>query len=293
MLIKTEQLYYLMQISKYNSLTATAKELYVNKSTLSTAIAQLEQECGFEILEKTYRCVSFTPQGKLVLEQAEQILGLMDEIYAIPGKMSSQTIEKKYTLLVEKGLMPILQYKLLTPSSCITDHYYISESKNANDAIALLDDENLAIVVKSGEEYRLLQENAQLCVKEISQSLSYPASSKHTKWIDRNKTHLTKEEFDRLPKVLLKSHESSLSIQNANNVILETENSLVAINAILNDLGVGIMADFYGELFIEKRKQLKTYAPLDDSVIHLLLVLKNSGDINRGDFLEEILKSNH
>ena len=82
-MIKTEQLYYLTQIAKYNSLTATAKELYVNKSTLSTAIAQLEKECGFEILEKTYRGVTFTPQGKLLLEQAEQILELMNEIYAI------------------------------------------------------------------------------------------------------------------------------------------------------------------------------------------------------------------
>jgi len=226
-----------------------------------------------------------------LLEQAEQILELMNEIYAIPNKLTLQDSNRKYNLLVEKGLMPILQNKLLTPSNGIPDRYHIFETKTAADTLAALTEDNIAVIILLGENYRTLQEDPQWIVKEISTSFNYPASSKRTKWIDHDKTHLTQEEFDALPKVILKSHDDAISIQNATNVVLQTESPTVAINAILNDLGIGIMADFYGELFLEKRKQLKTYAPLSDTVIHLLLVLKNIGDLSRGDFLEKVLKA--
>lgn len=79
-MIKTEQLYYLTQVAKYNSINKAAEKLYMTNAALSTAMKQLEKECGYDILERTYRGVKLTEKGKAVVKLAEQILALQDEI---------------------------------------------------------------------------------------------------------------------------------------------------------------------------------------------------------------------
>ena len=57
------------------------------KAAVSTAMKQLEKDCGYPILERTYHGVRLTANGKKVVKIAEQILKLCDEIETMQIKM--------------------------------------------------------------------------------------------------------------------------------------------------------------------------------------------------------------
>ncbi len=287
-MIKTEQLYYLVQIAKYNSITSAAKELYLTKAAVSTAMKQLEKECGFEILERSYHGVKFTPQGERVLEYARQILLLLEEIPKISVDIKQPSLERK-NLYIEKSLMPLLQNKLILPNRGIIEHYNLYEVPDHTDVQAQVDDDNLLLAIRQNDELSALEREEGLIIKELFHSRYYPVSSKRSRWVSSNTNRITIAEYRQLPKVAL-SNQDNLASYYHENIVLQTENSNVYVNAVLNDVGLGMMTDFAEDLFMENRKLLQVYEPLDDTIAHIILVMRNSGDLTRADLIEQALK---
>lgn len=287
-MIRTEQLYYLVEVAKYHSITLAAKEMYLTKSAISTAMKQLEKECGFDILERTYRGVSLTPKGERVLEYAKQILAMLEEMTHQPFEESQPLAERK-DLYIDKALMPLLQNKLILPSKGIVDQYNIYEVADGIHMRNQLDDKNLLIVVPDNDELAALEADKQNVVKVLFSSRFYPVSSKRTRWIDSTATRITREEYEQLPKVFLGDMNQKYGYRSGT-VVLQTENSNVYVNAVLNDLGIGMMTDFAEDIFMENRKLLKVYEPIDDNSAHIVILLHNSGDLTRADLVERALK---
>lgn len=287
-MIRTEQLYYLVEVAKYHSITLAAKEMYLTKSAISTAMKQLEKECGFDILERTYRGVSLTPKGERVLEYAKQILAMLEEMTHQPFEESQPLAERK-DLYIDKALMPLLQNKLILPSKGIVDQYNIYEVADGIHMRNQLDDKNLLIVVPDNDELAALEADEQNVVKVLFSSRFYPVSSKRTRWIDSTATRITREEYEQLPKVFLGDMNQKYGYRSGT-VVLQTENSNVYVNAVLNDLGIGMMTDFAKDVFMENRKLLKVYEPIDDNSAHIVILLHNSGDLTRADLVERALK---
>lgn len=288
-MIRTEQLYYLVQIAKYNSITAAAKELYLTKSAVSTAIKQLEKECGFEILERTYHGVKFTAKGECALDYAKQVLQILDEMAGL--KQNNDEIEKvkQRDLYIEKSLTPLLQSKLILPTSGILDQYNLYEVADLKNLQEKLDADNLGIIVIDKNELKQLKNEKNIFIKEIFSSRYYPVSSKRTQWIAHNANSISKHEYERLPKIVLGNMDNKRDYC-YENVVLQTENSNVYVNAILNDVGIGMMTNFAEGIFIEKRKLLKVYEPIDDNTAHIVIVMANLGDLNRAYLIEQVLK---
>lgn len=287
-MIRTEQLYYLVQVAKYNSITLAAKEMYLTKSAVSTAMKQLEKECGFDILERTYRGVKFTAKGDCVLEYAKQVLQILDEMANLKQNSDETEVANRRDLYVENPLMPLLQAKLIMPASGVLEQYNLQEIADVETIKEKLDDDNLSIVAMDENELRQ-QEEENIIIKELFSSRYYPVSSKRTRWIAHQVNVISKEEYDRLPKVLLGSMDSKAGYQ-YENVVLQTENSNVYVNAILNDVGIGMVTDFAEGIFIEKRKLLKVYEPIDDNTIYIVIMMKNAGDLSRAQLIEHVLK---
>ncbi len=288
-MIRTEQLYYLVQVAKYNSITLAAKEMYLTKSAVSTAMKQLEKECGFNILERTYRGVKFTVKGECVLEYAKQVLKILDEMVKLKQNSDEPEAAKRRDLYVDKPLMQLLQSKLISPTSGVLEQYNLLEIAGFENIKEKLDADNLGIIGIDKNELKQLKSEEDIIIKEMFSSRYYPVSSKRTRWIAHNVNTISKQEFEQLPKVILSEMDSKQG-HHYENVVLQTENSNVCINAILNDLGIGIMTDFAEGIFVEKRKLLKVYEPIDDNTIYIVIIMKKAGNLSRANLIEHVLK---
>ena len=82
-MLQTTFLWYLVQVNQYQSLSIAAEQLHVSQPALSTGIKKLEQQLGVKLLERTYKGVTLTEEGKKVVALAEQAFGYFDQIEAM------------------------------------------------------------------------------------------------------------------------------------------------------------------------------------------------------------------
>ena len=82
---------YFIAIADFQNFTKAAEHLYVTQPTLSRQIADLEDELGVQLLERTKRSVSLTPLGRIYYEEAKEIVqkcdALMEKMSAARGKI--------------------------------------------------------------------------------------------------------------------------------------------------------------------------------------------------------------
>ena len=72
--MRISQFEYLVSLEKYKSFSKTAQHIFVAQSSISQAVKELEDEMGFMIIRRSNKGISFTPQGKLVLDKAKKIM---------------------------------------------------------------------------------------------------------------------------------------------------------------------------------------------------------------------------
>lgn len=87
--MKFEHLRYFVEVVRSQSMNKAAKKLMVSQPTVSSTIKNLERELGFQLIERSSKGVRLTEKGRIVFEDAEQVLAVeqkwraMDE-YADP-----------------------------------------------------------------------------------------------------------------------------------------------------------------------------------------------------------------
>lgn len=99
--MKLEQLYYLTEAIKFQSISIAARENYVPQSTFSSAITRLEKELGVSLLKRTNKGISPTDTGLLIADKSKQIFSLLDEI-----RLSASQAENRISLTI--AAMPSL-----------------------------------------------------------------------------------------------------------------------------------------------------------------------------------------
>jgi DNA-binding transcriptional LysR family regulator len=80
-----KQIRYFVAIAEAGSFSAGARRAFVTQPTLSAAIAALEEELGFALLERHARGVRLTPRGEEVLETSRSILRKAEQLKAVSG----------------------------------------------------------------------------------------------------------------------------------------------------------------------------------------------------------------
>ena len=87
-MIKTEQLYYLLMIEKYQSLTVAAEQLHITQPALSISIKNLENELGFKLIKRTSHGILLTEEGKNVTTLAQKAMVYIEAIDKLAMKQS-------------------------------------------------------------------------------------------------------------------------------------------------------------------------------------------------------------
>ena len=80
-----KQIRYFVAVAEAGSFSEGARRAFVTQPTLSAAIAALEAELGFALLERHARGVRLTPRGEEVLETSRSILRQTERLKAVSG----------------------------------------------------------------------------------------------------------------------------------------------------------------------------------------------------------------
>jgi LysR family transcriptional activator of nhaA len=87
-------LYYFWRVAKEGHLTRTAQLLHISQSALSSQIRQLQDRLGHELFSREGRSLVLTEVGHIVLEYAESIFSLSNELIALTESGDLQRLER-------------------------------------------------------------------------------------------------------------------------------------------------------------------------------------------------------
>jgi DNA-binding transcriptional LysR family regulator len=85
--LDSRQLRYFATVARERNFTRAAEALHIAQPPLSRAIAQLEEEFGLALFDRASRPLALTDAGKVLFEQAIQVLDRMDEISAVAARL--------------------------------------------------------------------------------------------------------------------------------------------------------------------------------------------------------------
>ena len=163
-MVKIDKLYYLTEVAKYNSINKAAESLYITKAAVSNSIKQLERQCGYPILERTYRGVRLTKNGERAVKIAEQVLSLCDEI----ERLGNEKVKKKekYNLILTRGISKLLSKHLVGPSSKVLQYFKLEERYiNLEDICERLSSHTIALVMVARKEIEIMKKRKTLRVQ--------------------------------------------------------------------------------------------------------------------------------
>lgn len=75
--MNVSQIRYFVEIAKHQSLSKAAEALFVSPSALSISISKLESELDAQLFERNKSGMFLTEQGKLILEDAQEIISML------------------------------------------------------------------------------------------------------------------------------------------------------------------------------------------------------------------------
>ncbi|MDH4042686.1 MAG: LysR substrate-binding domain-containing protein [Gammaproteobacteria bacterium] len=87
-------LYYFWMVAKEGHLTRAAQKLHVSQSALSSQIRQLQEQLGQELFSRDGRSLRLTEVGHLVLQYAESIFSLGNELLALTESGELQRLQR-------------------------------------------------------------------------------------------------------------------------------------------------------------------------------------------------------
>ncbi|SEP64811.1 DNA-binding transcriptional regulator, LysR family [Lachnospiraceae bacterium NE2001] len=109
------QLKYVIEISKQNSINEAAKSLFISQPSLTAALKSLEQEVGFDIFTRTNSGITLTVKGEEFLGYAKSVVeqyDILDAKYISKSnvKRTFQVSMQHYTFALNAFINVIKQY---------------------------------------------------------------------------------------------------------------------------------------------------------------------------------------
>lgn len=98
----------LRELASRHTMAATAEALFLTPSAVSQQIAQLEQETGLQLVERQGRGVRLTPAGERLVEHAERVFTVIDEV-----KSDMAALTKEVSGVLRVAVFPTVGTSLL------------------------------------------------------------------------------------------------------------------------------------------------------------------------------------
>ena len=183
-----QQLRYATAVADYKSINKASQILFVSQSSLSSGIANLEQEIGLSIFRRTNHGVSVTPEGGEFLMYARQIVGqyqLVEEKYVL-----KQNYGQSFSISTQYYTFAIDAFIHLAEQFCIDDYQFgiyecrtqeiMENVRNYKSELGILyiDDFNRDILTKLLEEKELEYKELFDCGTYVLMADTHPLSQK-------------------------------------------------------------------------------------------------------------------
>lgn len=107
-MISTKQLVYALAVERTLHFKKAAEQCNITQSALSTALAELEKQLGFQIFERDNKRVLVTPIGAEVLRRAREITLRLDELERL-----ADTLKTPLSYPISIGMIPTIAPYLL------------------------------------------------------------------------------------------------------------------------------------------------------------------------------------
>ena len=78
--MRLEQLYHLLEVAKYKSISLAAERTFVTQPAISSSISKLEDELGVILFKRTTQGAYPTTTGEVIIEMAQQAVDKIEEI---------------------------------------------------------------------------------------------------------------------------------------------------------------------------------------------------------------------
>ncbi len=104
------QLYYVKAVVETGSFSRAAERCFVTQPSLSTAIAQLEEELGNRLFIRTTRRVALSPLGQHLLPSIEDLLTAQARLVE-----QAKTYRQISQTLIRIGVSPVIDIRLVMP----------------------------------------------------------------------------------------------------------------------------------------------------------------------------------
>lgn len=83
--MRTEQLKYLLEVTSCGSISAAAKRLYINQTTLSAAIQSIETELGGKLFQRTAKGVVLSAFGEQAMPKIQEMADQYESLLLMEG----------------------------------------------------------------------------------------------------------------------------------------------------------------------------------------------------------------
>lgn len=107
-MITTKQLAYALAVERNLHFKKAAEQCHISQSALSTALAELERQLGFQLFERDNKKVLVTPIGAEVLKRARDIMSRVEELERL-----ADTLKTPLSYPLSIGLIPTIAPYLL------------------------------------------------------------------------------------------------------------------------------------------------------------------------------------
>jgi LysR family hydrogen peroxide-inducible transcriptional activator len=107
-MISLKQVHYALAVERHLHFRRAAEECNISQSAMSTALAELEKQLGFQVFERDNRKVLVTPLGRQVLDRARSIQLQMEDL-----KKLAESQGKPLSTPLSVGVIPTIGPYLL------------------------------------------------------------------------------------------------------------------------------------------------------------------------------------
>ncbi len=294
-MLQTTFLYYLIQISHCQSLSIAAEKLHISQPALSASIKKLEEQLGVKLLNRTYKGVSLTDEGKNVVELAEKAFAYIQQIentYQIPKNNAEKYLFKDLHIYCNPAYSPVMMSALISSNTSEHDTIQLYDLDPDNDINQLLrDDHNNVVFGIVADTHRTPDDIISI---NLATSQSYVMCSQSFPYIDAMKSTISFKELLHVPLSIL---DHSFDFQRilldgvrkygSPNIKIISSNSNTVSSAVVN----GIAAGFSNKLFTQSINKSLRYLPIRNAPkFYLSLIAHRNTDKDMLADLTEVLK---
>ena len=134
--VRTEQIHFLVEVSKVHSLNLASQNLCISVQALSKSMKNLEEELGFKILDSTHRGTYLTEKGQELLNAGLDFIAKIQNIQ--DGLPTRHVIKGSYPLNCVVGMMETIVPQFMTMFHAY--HPMATLEPNAQPYLTIMDD---------------------------------------------------------------------------------------------------------------------------------------------------------